>query len=203
MGQGPDQAGKAVKVDPFWIDRTEVTVTAYLACVAQGRCTAPGSSRSACNGSQPETRGGHPINCVTWEQANQYCVWAGKRLPRESEWEFAARGTDGRRYPWGNGKPTDQACSGRFQSGTCPAGSKPADASPFGVLDMAGNVKEWTASTEDLPEHVKAFVVRGGGWQFDGLSPEMPVSVTERDSLLPSDAAGDLGFRCAADLRRQ
>src|SRR5207302_1956676 len=120
--------------------------------------------------------------------------------PTESEWEFAARGKDGRTYPLGETTPDTQICSGRDRKGTCPTGSSKGDTSPFGLLDLAGNVKEWTSTSEALPDNRKAYVIRGGGWEYVGLIVEMPVRVTERDILPPSEMAADVGFRCAAEL---
>src|SRR5262249_5576826 len=128
-----------VTVQPFALDKTEVTVTAYRACVDAGRCTAPYPG-DGCNWSQPEQLT-HPINCVDFSQAQAYCKAHGKRLPSEEEWEYAARGTQGQKWPWGNQPPSNQLCwngagnaagKGRRAS-TCPVGSFPADARPFGV----------------------------------------------------------------------
>jgi formylglycine-generating enzyme required for sulfatase activity len=94
---------RMVHLDAFHIDKAEVTVKAYRACVSAGACTPP-TSRARCNWDQPSRRD-HPINCVTWHQADAYCQWASKRLPTEAQWEKAARGTDGRIYPWGDDPP--------------------------------------------------------------------------------------------------
>jgi len=195
------EPGHLVTVKAFETDRTEVTLASYGECVAAGKCEPGGSTWAACNWPGRSDKPQHPINCVTWEQANAYCAWNGKRLPTEVEWEFAARGMDGRMYPWGDAAPDSQTiCSNKDRTGTCPAGSSPADKSPLGLLDMAGNVKEWTSTNEELPGGRKAYVMRGGGWHYDGLTPTMPVRVTERESLPPSETAADVGFRCAADV---
>ena len=102
-----------VKVAAFRLDKTEVTVADYAACVAAGRCSEPtaylderGSFRSCCNWRHPDRRREHPVNCVDFHQATAYCAWRGKRLPTEEEWEYAARGgAEGRKYPWGNAAP--------------------------------------------------------------------------------------------------
>ncbi len=108
-------------VAAFQIDRTEVTVSAYDACVKAGACT-PAATGPFCNGAQPE-RANHPVNCVNWNQSTAYCAWAGKRLPATAEWEYAARGPEARRWPWGQTPPGQQMCW-NGQS-TCPVGSHP------------------------------------------------------------------------------
>jgi len=167
----------------YCIDRTEVTVAAYAACVAAKGCTAApltvqwsGVSDADvkqwsryCNRPDQVNRADHPINCVDWGQSVAYCKWAGKRLPTEAEWEYAARGKDGRVYPWGNEAPNAKrlnACGSECAAmakrdlkldwkamyidsdgweTTAPVGRFPDGVSPVGALDMAGNVWEWTA----------------------------------------------------------
>ena len=161
-----------VTLTGYCIDKTEVTVAAYMQCVASGKCTAaqePSAEGfdSLCNGTRAD-RQNHPVNCVDWNQAAAYCAWAKKRLPSEAEWEYAARGSEGRTYPWGNEAPSAKrlnACGSECRAlgkrqgkdwaviyedsdgweATAPVGSFQRGASPFGVLDMAGNVWEWTA----------------------------------------------------------
>lgn len=186
--------------EPFDIDKTEVTVDAYAACVKAGACTPPDKTYRTCNGAE---KGSHPVNCVDWIQSTAYCAWAGKRLPTEQEWEYAAGGAGKRMYPWGEAEPEGKAClQPRGKTGTCPAGSYPAGAGPFGTLDMAGNVKEWTSSVERLPGGVNARVFRGGGWENDPLAPAPAIRVSEREFLPESAYAADLGFRCAAKIGR-
>jgi formylglycine-generating enzyme required for sulfatase activity len=173
-----------VTLSPFCIDRKEVTVAAYKLCAEEGKCErAPfevewkGITRqqkkvfsAACNGDDPE-KSVHPVNCVDWSMAVQYCSFAGKRLPSEAEWELAARGTDGRVYPWGDDPPDAtrvNACGSEctawsHKSGadiaplyqeddgfalTAPVGSFPRGRSPYGLFDMAGNVWEWVGDWE-------------------------------------------------------
>lgn len=202
-----------VHVNGFSMDVTEVTVSAYQACVSAGGCapapttvdwsgiTEQGRSKYSgyCNGGKSE-KGNHPINCVSWDQATAYCGWAKKRLPTEEEWEYAARGTEGRKYPWGGEAPASQLCWQREASGqgTCAVGSYPAGRSPFGLQDMAGNVSEWTSSlySENYSKNRTgpARVSRGGGWFHVGLSN---VRGADRRRNAPSDRSFDLGFRCA------
>jgi formylglycine-generating enzyme required for sulfatase activity len=217
-----------VTLSGYCIDRTEVTVKAYQACVAVKGCVATkprdASPVRYCNG--PD-RPDHPINCVDWNQAAAYCTWADKRLPTEAEWEYATRGVEIRTYPWGNEAPGAKllnkcgsecvAMAKRDQNAdwpatyeasdswgaTAPVGSFPDGKSPFGVLDMAGNVMEWTAdwygayaaAATTNPHGAKAGtlrVVRGGSWH-----PSGSVRVEARDHRGPTVRADDLGFRCA------
>jgi len=145
---GNEKPAHMVTVPDFKIDLTEVTVQAYGLCVDAGVCTAPIRS-GVCNWGEAG-RTDHPINCVSWYEARQYCAWAGRRLCSEAEWEKASRGTDGRIFPWGNQQPDCDLAVMNTNSGTgCgedttwPVGSLPEGASPYGILDMAGNVWEW------------------------------------------------------------
>lgn len=205
---------RQVQVDTFWMDETEVTVEAYTACVDDGACPEPGMD-PYCNW-MVAGREDHPVNCVTWYQAEQYCGWAGggtKRLPTEAEWEKAARGTDAREYPWGN-RPTPtcihvvmfDAAAGCGMDSTWPVGSKPLGDSPYGAHDMAGNVWEWVAdwyaSSYDPaetdnptgPETGSQHVARGGAWSS---FVTVFFRTTFRFTYNPAASAGDVGFRCA------
>ncbi len=155
------QPRHTVNVEAFEIDRLEVSTASYRACVDAGGCTEP-----SCG-----TKGDdYPVACVSWAQAKAYCVWAGKRLCSEAEWEKTARGTDGRPFPWGSETATcdyavmsDESGHGCGTDGTLPVGSKPAGASPYGALDMAGNVWEWvedgyTNSYDGAPTDGSAWV---------------------------------------------
>ena len=186
-----DKSGD-VKVAAFCMDRTEVTVTAYAACVKAGGCT-PANTGSFCNAGVAG-RQNHPINCVDWNQAEAYCQAQGLRLPTEEEWEYAARGTDGRLYPWGNAAPSNQLCWNRsgHSNSTCAVGAYPKDRSPFGLVDMAGNVSEWTSSLYSDSDSNRVF--RGGSGRFGHPSD---VRSAARDRFDPSVLYGLLGFRCA------
>jgi formylglycine-generating enzyme required for sulfatase activity len=189
-----------VTARPFCLDATEVTASAYAACVRAGACSATdlACSRSATYGN-PE-RASHPMNCVSWIEADAYCRQAQRRLPTEAEWEWAARGgARARRYPWGDAAPANQACwdgkgnalgkGGRKE--TCPVGSHPDGDSADGISDLAGNVREWTSSKDG-----RFRVVRGGSWG-DSL-PDF-VAVAFRGMNAPDERFELTGFRCAAD----
>ncbi len=185
-----------VTVDSFEMDRTEVTVAAYQACVNAGTCK-PAGSGEFCNAGKAD-KSNHPINCVDWNQATAFCNWAGKRLPTEEEWEYAARGTDGRKYPWGSSAPSDQLCWSS-EKGTCTVGSFPSGASPFGIQDMAGNVGEWTSSgyswNYQKTRTTDRLVVRGSRWAENRA--ELVRAACRFIGYKPSRSDCDLGFRCA------
>jgi formylglycine-generating enzyme required for sulfatase activity len=189
-------------VKAFFLDRLEVSTERYLACVQTGACEPTKKCHREANATAKKPRLMHPINCVTHDQATKYCAQQGKRLPTESEWEFAARGSDGRIYPWGNDAPAKQLCWDKGKSkGTCPVGSFPAAASPSGALDMAGNVGEWTASPETEVAGPGAFRTRGGGYLIEEMArPGYDVRADRRDSRDGEDGFRDTGFRCAKDV---
>jgi formylglycine-generating enzyme required for sulfatase activity len=201
---------RRVFLSSYWIDKYEVTNTQYRICVASGVCTPP-KDRGAFD---DPGRAQHPVTNVTWLQAREFCQWSGRRLPTEAEWEKAARGTDGRRYPWGNSatlikersKPGEQR-SGR--DGTEPVGSQAGTVSPFGVHDLVGNVWEWvkdwyaensyeSGPTRDPqgPLHGSFRVLRGGGWRGGPL--ELRTGYRGWDEM--SYWGPMLGFRCADDV---
>jgi formylglycine-generating enzyme required for sulfatase activity len=202
-GEPDERPVHEVRVGAFEIDRTEVTVSAYGACVAAGACAAPEAFHEQCN-THERGKDQHPANCVTWAHAAAYCAWARKRLPSEEEWEYAARGSRGGRFPWGDTPPQARACWNRPKSdGTCSSGSHPEDRSPFGVLDMGGSVSEWTG-TPYCPYpggtarcKAGARVTRGGSWDMN--SPAFLRS-TYRDWVLEGDRGYNLGFRCVRSI---
>ena len=209
---GDEKPGRTVYLDAFRIDRTEVTVAQYAACVQDGVCSAANSDLWTCNWGKAE-RDDHPINCVDWKQARTYCRWAGKRLPTGAQWEKAARGTDGRLYPWGDAKAScrmavmDDGGNGCGSGGTMPVGSRPAGASPYGALDMSGNVYEWVADryAEDAYRSAgdrnptgptsggSGRAIRGGCWSYDDARY---LRSSYRNRLRPEYRNGVLGFRC-------
>ena len=189
-----------VIVRPFLIDKYEVTNAAYAAFVKATGYPAPPDWKK---GTYPPGKDNHPVVNVSWEDARAYAAWAGKRLPTEAEWEFAARGTEGRRYPWGNDFNRWRLNSAETKVGHAePVGSFPAGATPEGVCDMAGNVAEWTASDDTAypgstykpePGHK---IVRGGGFSLPGKY----ASATKRTQVPPDTRDPALGFRCARDV---
>jgi formylglycine-generating enzyme required for sulfatase activity len=131
-------------LDGFWIDKTEVTFAQYHKCVEAGACQEPGNQVALQPNNPRKIHPDKPVQFVSWYNARDYATWARGRLPTEAEWEKAARGIDSRAYPWGNSTPD---CD-KANYGTCatllPVGHYPLSASPYGALDMAGNLWEWT-----------------------------------------------------------
>jgi formylglycine-generating enzyme required for sulfatase activity len=207
-----EQPLHAVNLDTYHIDKYEVTNVRYKACVDAGVCTAPGSTSSKTRPSYfgNADHANYPVIHVNWTQANAFCLWEGKRLPTEAQWEKAARGSsDTRAYPWGD---VDTPCSlanyGQFGScvgDTTAVGSYPGGASPYGVMDMAGNVLEWVNdwwqedyysvspnSNPQGPDTGEYRVVRGGSWFNSGYY----VRSAYRNGYHPDYWYNGLGFRC-------
>lgn len=212
----------------YKIDKYEVTVSQYLSCVEAGKCNNDDKEKPHyveksdglyCMLGTGGSR--YPVNCISWYGAKAYCEWVGKRLPTEAEWEKAARGTDGRTYPWGSGGAScfqavifeeiydngpDTTGCGCGSGGPWAVGSKPDGVSPYGVYDMSGNVYEWCSDWYDGdyysfspsdnptgPKSGKSRVVRGGYW----CSEEESVRASYRDGGSPDIRLDINGFRCA------
>ena len=190
-GEEDERPARTVFVDSFWIDQTEVTTAQYQRCVAEKGCFLPDQLSSATRSSYYLTDGyeNYPVVFVNWHSANAYCTWVGGRLPSEEEWEKAARGTDGRTYPWGNSAPDSTKLNFDNQVGdTMPVGSYPTGKSPYGALNMSGNVWEWIGD----PFSAQYMGHRGGAWDF-GPSVARPAN---RGGDNPDSAYHNLGFRC-------
>jgi iron(II)-dependent oxidoreductase len=200
-------------LDGYYIDKYDVSVIEYEKCVSMKKCGVPKSRfhERFCNWGHSD-RGNHPVNCVDWNQASAYCKWAEKRLPTEAEWEKAARGVDGRKYPWGNEFDCKKSCNMvapcHIES-TCPVGSYLEGISPYGVLDMSGNVLQWVADWYDAKYYCNSLyqnpmgppsgsdrVMRGGS--FSSIDPYL-LSDYHRSQLSPADSDPNFGFRCARD----
>ncbi len=197
-----------VTLGTYWIDKTEVSNAQYSQCVSAGVCSDPVQTKSLKNPSYygNEAFAGYPVIFVTWAQAVQYCEWAGGRLPTEAEWENAARGPDGFLYPWGITFDTANLnYAGSGINDTEPVESYENGASPYGLLNMAGNVAEWVSDryAEDWyqtspdqnpagPEYGAFRVVRGGSWQ----TGEVSVQSVNRFYAAESSSGLDRGFRC-------
>jgi formylglycine-generating enzyme required for sulfatase activity len=188
-----------VYLDGFWIDQTEVTNAQYGLCVQAGICVpsryADLSMYNADN---------QPVLAVTWYDADSYCAWAGGSLPSESQWEYAARGPEGRTYPWGEAEPDCETanyleCLGK----PAEVGLYPSGASRVGALDLAGNVYEWVSDwhakypegrqvNPQGPSEGDRKIIRGGSWT------DLPqfIHAIQRIRYVPTDASETVGFRC-------
>lgn len=190
-----------VSVKSFYIDVNEVTREAYKRFVDETGRSAP---QSWTNGSYPEGTGKHPVTGVSWEDATAYASWIGKRLPTEQEWEFAARGKSGLRYPWGNlWKPrcANAALEGAARKRFAEVGSYNCD-SPFGAQDLIGNAWEWTASDwVAYPGGRLSTQTTGGQKVIRGGSWETPPDIATATYRSGYEGVGDkTGFRCAKDM---
>jgi len=191
----------------YWIDQTEVTNAQYSQCVDDGDCDRPYSQTSFARSSYygDIDYADYPVIFVSWYDAVAYCEWAGRMLPSEAEWEKAARGVNARSYPWGNEISCELANYGWCQGDTTPVGEYLGGASPYGLLDMAGNVWEWVSdyyysdyyaeSPLDYPtgpESGAYRVIRGGSWNDDIRS----LRTSSRYYYFPDNARVSIGFRC-------
>ena len=204
---------RSVHVDAFYMDRVPVTNEQFmrLVKVTGHRPEAPNAERFLSHvpaGRTTARFAKSPVVYVSWADAKAYATWAGKRLPTEAEWEKAARGTDGRKYPWGRSEPTKTRASyGKAQAGPVPAGSFPQGASPYGILDLAGNVWEWCDDYDDPrfyedgpshnPRNTKKLgkplvVMRGGSFMFAAAA----LRTYSRTSYDPEVRFASGGFRC-------
>ena len=188
-----------VTVSSFLLDRTEVTNLEYREYVV---ATGSPSPPHWLNGTYRTGEEQFPVVNITWEEARGYARWAGKRLPSEVEWEYAARGKDRRLYPWGDDWDSDRANTERGATGQVMAvGSFPGGASPFGLLDMCGNVWEWTA--DDLTRYDSQPTPLGAGKVIRGGAYDVPrtrATTTYRGGVPPTNRYERTGFRCAGDL---
>jgi formylglycine-generating enzyme required for sulfatase activity len=209
MGDDEVSPAREVFVDSFYMDRFEVTTARYAKFLASTGAEPPEFWDSL-----PAANGGElPVIGVSWNDANAYCRWAERRLPTESEWEKAARGTDARVYPWGDASPTvdranyQNAAEEPYAGGLTAVGTHAAGKSPYGVDDLAGNASEWAADwysesfrSDDVynprgPETGDKKVIRGGG-RYD---PAQRLVSAARQYASPDTRAEDIGFRCASD----
>ena len=213
MGDDEESPRREIFLDAFYLDRYEVTVARYAAFMrATGNVKPPDEWETV----ELKNGGDLPVIGVTWQDASSYCRWAGRRLPTEAEWEGAARGSDERRYPWGNHPPTAESArygkryeNAVYRGGVARVGSHGNDTSPFGIRDLAGNVTEWVADwfSESFPEDDvrnpkgpdsgTSKVLRGASW----YEPAERLGVTKRWHANPSTRNNGIGFRCARDVR--
>jgi formylglycine-generating enzyme required for sulfatase activity len=198
---------RKVYLDDYWIDSTEVSNTMYARCVGDGVCDLPAKVKSLDSFIAQTELLDHPVIYVTWFDAIVYCRWAGRRLPTEAEWEKAARGVDGRVYPWGFWEPDPNLLNyGNLIGTTVPVNRFPFGASPYGALNMAGNVREWVGDwygeyyyrqapdhNPQGPEHGEERVLRGGGF----ADTNRRVRANNRFKHVPDSPGYNRGFRCA------
>ena len=203
-----------VTLDAFWIDKTEVTNVQYMKCVAAKDCDPPAETSSFGRISYygDASYANYPVINVSWQDASDYCSWAGRHLPTEAQWEKAARGEMLRAYPWGEKEPSCELANGVVDGKMCigdttEVGSYPDGASPYGILDMAGNVWEWVQDWYDgdyyssLEEYLNPLgpntgtyrVLRGGGFGY-----YYNLLTSYRGNYNPDSRYYGFGFRCAA-----
>ena len=172
---GPSENEQKINLPAYYIDIYEVTNQAYAKVRPH---------------QYPQGKDKYPLVGASWHEAGRYCEGMGKRLPTEQEWEKAARGTDGRRFPWGDIFDSSKANTGKRFGGMTPVDKFPEGRSPYGVYDLIGNIWEWTASEDGANK-----VVRGGLWFDDAIGTK----ASYRNSFPPGKHLEYLGFRCAKD----
>jgi len=200
---------RTVYLDAFWIDKYEVTNGQYESCVEAGGCTSPNESKSYLRSSYYGNSefDNYPVIQIYWNLAVAYCEWAGGNLPTEAQWEKAARGSNGYKYPWGNEEPDSSYTNYNDNIGdTSEVGSYEKGVSPYGAMDMAGNVMEWVSDWYDDydandtnnpqgPSDPSYFrVLRGGGWSNGDWS----IRTALRGVSNPGDRVYYAGFRCVS-----
>lgn len=189
-GKPRHQPAQQVYVDSFWIDKTEVTNKMYSLCVTAGKCQQPTNLSSS---THPDYYGNsefdnYPVVYINWDMAETYCEWRSARLPTNTEWEKAARGTDERLYPWGNESANTSLLNYNSQFGdTTAVGSFPDGASVYGVLDLAGNVWELVNNGNG-----NIHGIRGGSWYMMNAVD----SIQENIAYPNEEVQFDIGFRC-------
>ncbi|MBK8014053.1 MAG: SUMF1/EgtB/PvdO family nonheme iron enzyme [Deltaproteobacteria bacterium] len=203
-GEPSEYPERRLTLDGFRIDRTEVSNQAYRLCVRARACDASPYLDDPVLG-----RDDHPVVGVTWADAYAFCRWVGKRLPSEAEWEYAAKGSDLRKWPWTGAFDRKKANTSGDEDGyaqTAPVTAFAEGAGPFGTLNMAGNVGEWVVDFFDPtyyrtapssvrgPSQGRERVVRGGSYRDAAHT----VRVAARRPKIPTEADNTVGFRCAA-----
>jgi len=202
---GFDAPAHSVNLDSYWIQQTKVTNRMYEQCVQAGGCSTPTQVLGGPVFSNPEYAS-HPVVGVTWDQAQAYCTWIQGSLPTEAQWEKGARGLSGNVYPWGSAKPNcDLANNANCYGSTTNVTTYLAGASPFGLLDMAGNVFEWVGDWYDASFYAQSPVANPTGpqsGQYRSIrgssfeSAEEQVASAIRHYNEPADFGRDIGFRC-------
>jgi len=210
-GSDDERPVHEVTLDTFWIDRTEVTNAQFAGCVAAGACRPPSdtSSYTRTDYYGNDAFADYPVLYVSWNDASDFCAWAGGRLLTEAEWEYAARGPESRVYPWGTDAPSCELLNFSGCVGdTSEVGSYPDGASWIGALDMAGNVWEWVNDWYDSgyygqssdanpsgPPSGEYRVLRGGAWAYYVINARSSI----RYGSLPVNRGYGIGFRCAQE----
>ena len=209
LASSDEKPQHTVNLDAFWIDQADVTNAMYAKCVSAGVCNQPNNLSSLTHSSYygKHAFDNYPVINVTWNMADTYCKWAGRQLPTEAQWEKAARGMDGRIYPWGNSAPDNTLLNYNSNVGdTTAVGNYPKGASPYGALDMAGDVWQWMAdwysdtyyqsspsSNPFGPDSGQVRVMRGGSW----LNQLYDLRSASRSRFNPSSSFFVIGFRCS------